>query len=446
MAHPSPLPPAAPAAPPRKRGGQPRNQNARKQGSFSMHQPGPRAALHIQLKNLSHSFRLGQVHPQTVLAQTEPYITQHESPMDLAAHRFLLKVIRLRLRARNALLPAILQHRALQQLVRDPLGWLLSIFQFSGIERDVDSFFPVSKKSARNSPHPPLFAPLPPDHPNYATNLTDEQWALIEPLIPPDPHSNWLHGQPPLIIAANRWGFSRYQPGSEFNDFLILEQHDQVASRYPALQVIPGQSRSKRGRPKDQRCPRAMLDAILWKLATAHNWDDLPSDFPPMRLCRKYYRRLFLSGRLYTILLALYNHLRLEQAVDIDELYEQGTFTTTPSQNIALHPNAPLDTRTCTALLFMQLAREAYSRSQREQKKENPFHPNLPVFKGLHPLTTAWLPPVASPTPAFEPLETSLAWFRMQHNEKQQKIIDREVRRIVAERSKQKKSAKENPP
>ncbi len=429
MALPSPRPrPGSrpPLVPSRKRGGQPGNQNARKQGSFSVHRPGPDASLHHQIRDLSYSFRLGHVQPRTVLEQTEPILAKFDRPLDLAAHRFLLKVIRLRMHARNALLPAILKQRALEELAHDPLGWILSAHRFWGIHRDADSFFPVSKKSVRNSPHSADLAPLPPDHPNYATSLTDEQWALLAPLIPPDPCLEHLHGQPPLIIAANRWQFSRYQPGSEFNDLVILQEHDQVASRFPALQSPQGTQNKgrKRGRPRNKISPRALLDAILWKIATGHDWDDLPGDFPPMRLCRKYYRRLFLSGRFYTLLLALHNHLRLEENIDTYALWKSGAFITTPSQAIALDSGVALTNSNCMALLFMQLAREAYSSNQRQNKQNGDRRPLLPVFKGTALRTTAELHS-SHPPPSFEPLEISLMGRRAQKAGRTERFIQR---------------------
>jgi hypothetical protein len=162
-----------------------------------------------------------------------------------------------------------------------------------------------------------------------------------------------------------------------------------------------------------------LLDAIFWKLATGQPWHALPLGFPPMRACRKYYHRLYLSGRLYTLLLALYNHLRSEAAIDLPGLLQAGVFTTTPAQKIALSPAAPPTWENYTALLFMQLARLAYTRLQRQHKQAHPLYPLLPDFKGTAALSTGALPIIESkpsvpnevdePGEGFQPLETACA-------------------------------------
>ncbi|MBE7432387.1 MAG: transposase [Anaerolineales bacterium] len=431
MALPSPRPrtvsrPSLAAS--RKRGGQPGNQNARKTGAYSGHHPGPLALVRNQIENLQSDIYAGRITLDQSRQTAAPLLEQLGKESSLTSIRLDIKLIKV-LSTRSFMnTPLILLRRGMQSIAVHAWAYIESTFRANGIERDADSFFPVSKKSARNSPASAAFDPLPPGHPSYATNLTDDQWALLAPLIPPDPPLDWLQGQPPLIIAANRWGFSRYQPGSDFNDFTVLLEHDRIASRFPALQASRSASLQtrKRGRPKNRLSPRAMLDAILWKLATGHGWDALPDEFPPMRLCRKYYRRLFLSGRLYTILLALYNHLRIEQGVDLYACYEQGDFTTTPSQSISLAPDIPLTNANCMALLFMQLAREEYTRLERERKMKNPLYPLLPIFKGQSALTTARLPHTPPP-PSFEPLEISPIGKRFQKLAYGQKVIQRQV-------------------
>jgi len=214
------------------------------------------------------------------------------------------------------------------------------------------------------------------------------------------------------------------------NDRRFLERCPGLATPSPAASPA-----SKRGRPRRRISPRALLDAILWKLATGHTWDQLPTGFPPARLCGQYYHRLFLSGRLYTLLLALYNHLRLEAGIDIGALVQAGVFTTTPGQKIALALGVPPTWQNYTALLFMQLARTAYSTADRELKRANPFYPLLPVFKGDVPLSTGEpaTAPLAQLAGFFEPLETSPAGKKWRKIERDQHPIARQHSRRVLE-------------
>jgi len=221
-----------------------------------------------------------------------------------------------------------------------------------------------------------------------------------------------------------------------------MENYHKVLQRFPALcseePILPspnpqdlGRGRGwGRGRGRPRTSPRLLLDAIIWKLATGQNWDALPFGFPPLLICRKYYRRLLLSGRLYTLLFALYNYMRIETSTDLPGLLEAGVFTTTPSQKIALNPDAAPTWENYTALLFMQLARSAYTRLHRQHKQAHPISlPLLPVFQGTASLSIGMISGLKTPEPelVIQPLEESLAWKKWRKIERDQKTIAREV-------------------
>ena len=391
--------PARTDTPKHKRGGQPGNQNARKLGTFSALQPGPLSATRLRIQELQACLRNQASPPDQIIEQARSARQELGFPRlgltieSLPAVDLACKLTGIICHAVDPLIAYRLKEQALEKIAFDPFGYFERGYKDCGITRDADSFFPVSKLSARNST-------LPPSHPTLATNLTAEQWAVLAPLIPPDPHLDWLTGEPPVIIAASRWGFTQYVSTGEFNDFVVMENYHRVLQRFPAL-LTPSQHGAspvkRRGRPRKERISlRLLLDAIIWKLATGHTWAALPPGFPPMRLCRNYYRRLFLSGRLYTLLLALYNHMRLEATTDLATLLESGVFTTTPGQKIALSPQAPPTWENYTALLFMQLACAAYSRLARKDKQAHPFIPLFPVFQGSARLSTGEIPALAS--------------------------------------------------
>ncbi len=226
MALPSISPPSNPFAiphrlpgPSRRRGGQPGNQNARKLGTFSVHNPGSFHTTHLAVRSLRRS----QSHPftppnllieQVVLARQPlfPFLGQPSDPEFLPAVSLYFDLTRVIIDAYADCIPARRLSGALVDLARDPLRWIELGFKDSGISRDADSFFIVFEKSA-------FYSPLPAHHPRLATNLTDDQWAVLAPLIPPDPPLQHLTGRPPVLIAANRWDFTRYQYTGEFQDF-----------------------------------------------------------------------------------------------------------------------------------------------------------------------------------------------------------------------------------
>jgi AraC family transcriptional regulator of adaptative response/methylated-DNA-[protein]-cysteine methyltransferase len=439
----APLPPV----PKRQRGGQPLNQNTRKSGTFSRFHPGPLQPVQALVKRLNADLT-NPLTPSDQVVQSARSARQalHQpSRSSFIAER---QAIQIELKLNNILLLALAPlnaarglHNALETLACSPIFWFEGAYLNSGISRDADSFFPVLKKSTQ-------YSPVPPNHPHFATNLTDSQWAVIAPLIPPDPQLDWLTGDPPIMIAANRWGFTRYLYTGEFQDIVIMEKYHKIIQRCPGLSISPLQpervstrveklGRIVRGRGRPRTSPRALLNAIIWKMATGHTWDSIPPGFPPARMCGNYYRRLYLSGRWVTLILALYNHFCKEASADLVSFLENGVFTTTPAQRIALAPQVAPTWENCTALLFMQLARSAWSNCHRDYKQANPLFPLHPVFKDTDPLTTGLPPGQPLPHPpskprsghstSFQPLKESLAWKKWQKIEQDRQTIAPEL-------------------
>jgi transposase len=102
-------------------------------------------------------------------------------------------------------------------------------------------------------------------------DLTDEQWKLLEPLIP----------QPP-----------RRQDG--------------------------------RGRP--WRDPREVLNGILWVLRTGAPWKDMPERYPPYQTCHRRFQGWVEDGTVEKILRALAEDLERRGEIDLSEAFIDGTF------------------------------------------------------------------------------------------------------------------------
>jgi len=104
--------------------------------------------------------------------------------------------------------------------------------------------------------------------------LTDEQWAKLEPLIPP-PQSAATRGRPPI----------------------------------------------------DERL---VLDAILWKLASNKPWYDLPVSqgdvqFPSHQTCYRRYRQWTRTGLLKQMLAAIFEDLLVRGGFDVQRALQDGT-------------------------------------------------------------------------------------------------------------------------
>lgn len=102
--------------------------------------------------------------------------------------------------------------------------------------------------------------------------LTDEQWAVLRPLIP------------------------------------------------PAMRRADG-----RGRPVEHG-DRAVLDGVLWVLRTGAAWADLPDRYPSYATGFRRFSRWVKDGTLERLLTALARDLELRGGIDLSECFIDGTF------------------------------------------------------------------------------------------------------------------------
>ena len=102
-------------------------------------------------------------------------------------------------------------------------------------------------------------------------DLTDAQWAIVEPLIP-----------------------------------------------------TPRRRKDRRGRP--WREPRQVLGGILWVLRTGAPWKDLPERYPPYQTCHRRFQHWCRDGTLKQVLHALAADLYERGGIDVTECFIDGTF------------------------------------------------------------------------------------------------------------------------
>lgn len=80
----------------------------------------------------------------------------------------------------------------------------------------------------------------------------------------------------------------------------------------------------KRGRP--WKGPREVLNGVLWILRTGAPWQDLPERYPPYQTCHRRFQRWAREGVMETILRALARDLQERGGLDIKECFVDGTF------------------------------------------------------------------------------------------------------------------------
>jgi transposase len=143
--------------------------------------------------------------------------------------------------------------------------------------------------------------------------FTDKQWALVAPLLPPDPIENGK-GRPPASSHA-------------------------------------------------------VITAIFWKVASHCSWEHLGARFPPARTCRRYYKRWLLSGRLMTIYKVLLQDLTQRGRIHPYDFVREGYFSIVEGYRIFAIPGKCPDTwQTRHALFLMQDTYSILRRIRREEK------------------------------------------------------------------------------
>ncbi len=139
-------------------------------------------------------------------------------------------------------------------------------------------------------------------------DLTDQQWALVQPIIserhPPSPSISTVGGRPPSD-------------------------------------------------------PRPILDGIIWKIRSAVPWADLPNCYPSHQTCFRRYRLWQRAGTLNKIFSTLFRDLLQRGGFDLDQALTAGSINVTlQGSRYQIHAAAELlDTwQLSTALVFIQLA------------------------------------------------------------------------------------------
>jgi transposase len=90
------------------------------------------------------------------------------------------------------------------------------------------------------------------------------------------------------------------------------------------LLVEPPRRADGRGRPRV--ASRPILNGILWVLRTGAPWADLPERYPPYQTCHRRFQQWSRDGTLPRLLRTLAEDLRERGDLDLDESFIDGTF------------------------------------------------------------------------------------------------------------------------
>ena len=92
--------------------------------------------------------------------------------------------------------------------------------------------------------------------------------------------------------------------------------------------LIPELPRREDGRGRPWRDTREEMNGVLWILRSGARWQDLPGRFPPYQTCHRRFQQWSHNGTLRRVLEALAEDLRERGEVDLGECFVDGTFVT----------------------------------------------------------------------------------------------------------------------
>lgn len=90
--------------------------------------------------------------------------------------------------------------------------------------------------------------------------------------------------------------------------------------------LIPEPPRRADGRGRPWRDRREVLNGILWILRTGAPWKDLPDRYPSYQTCHRRFQEWVRDGTLERVLAALARDLKERGGLDLSECFIDGTF------------------------------------------------------------------------------------------------------------------------
>ena len=87
----------------------------------------------------------------------------------------------------------------------------------------------------------------------------------------------------------------------------------------------PKRRSDRRGRP--WRDTRSVLNGVLWILGTGAQWRELPSKYPPYQTCHRRFQSWQRSGLLTRVLQKLAEDLRDRGKIDLSETFIDASFS-----------------------------------------------------------------------------------------------------------------------
>lgn len=142
----------------------------------------------------------------------------------------------------------------------------------------------------------------------------------------------------------------------------------------------PRVRRDRRGRP--WRDPRDVLNGILWILRTGAPWADLPPRYPSPKTCHRRFQRWREDGTMEAVLRALAQDLEARGELDLSECFIDATYAGAKKGAPASAPpgegKGPRSWQWQTALVFLSAYPSQVLHRMKSPSSKRPSTPSPP--------------------------------------------------------------------
>ena len=138
----------------------------------------------------------------------------------------------------------------------------------------------------------------------------------------------------------------------------VTGRFDLTDAQWAVLEPLIGElPRRSDGRGRPWRRSREVLNGILWILRTGAQWAELPERYPSYQTCHRRFQRWVREGTLERILDALAHDLKERGKIDLSEAFVDGSFVGAkkggPALVRAARAKAPSSWQSRTATVFL---------------------------------------------------------------------------------------------
>jgi transposase len=110
-------------------------------------------------------------------------------------------------------------------------------------------------------------------------------------------------------------------------DHMLPQSRDLTDAQWAILDpLIPEPKRRKDGRGQPWKDRRIVLNGVLWVLRTGAPWADLPDRYPSYQTCHRRFQQWVCSGVMKGIVEALAEDLHAGRGLDLREAFIDATF------------------------------------------------------------------------------------------------------------------------